>query len=253
LRLPFWVAAGLSLTNAIYGYFILPESLPPERRAKKAWHMANPLGALKLLRSHPELGGLAIVTFLYYLAHQVLPSIFVLYADYRYGWSERTIGLSLAAVGLSVSLASGLLVGPFVKRFGERYSLLSGLGFGFLAFLAFALASRGWMAFAAIPLIALWGIAGPAMQSLMSQRVDPTSQGKLQGAVNSLRAITGMIGPLLFTQVFAMAISPHVSVHVPGAPYYLAAFLMLASASVAYIVGRPPMPASAGQAASEHS
>src|SRR6202158_798094 len=180
LRRPFWVAAGLSLANAMYGYFILPESLPPERRAKKAWHMANPLGSLTLLRSHPELGGLAIVTVLYYLAHQVLPTIFVLYADYRYGWNERTIGLSLAAVGVCVSLASGFLVGPFVKRFGERHSLLSGLMFGFLAFMGFALASRGWMAFASIPLIALWGIAGPAMQSLMSQRVDPTSQGKLQ-------------------------------------------------------------------------
>jgi DHA1 family tetracycline resistance protein-like MFS transporter len=252
LRLPFWIAAGLSLANAIYGFFILPESLPPERRAKKAWHMANPLGALTLLRSHPELGGLAIVTVLYYLAHQVLPTIFVLYADYRYGWSERTIGLSLAAVGVCVSLASGLLVGPFVKRFGERNSLLSGLTFGFLAFMGFALASRGWMAFASIPLIALWGIAGPAMQSLMSQRVDPSSQGKLQGAINSLRAITGMIGPLLFTQVFAIAISPHARVHVPGAPYYLAAFLMLASASVAYIVGRPAVPAAQAQTAGGH-
>ena len=253
LRLPFWIAAGLSLTNASYGFFILPESLPPERRAKKAWHMANPLGALTLLRSHPELGGLAIVTVLYYLAHQVLPTIFVLYADYRYGWSERTIGLSLAAVGVCVSLASGLLVGPFVKRFGERNSLLSGLTFGFLAFIGFALASRGWMAFASIPLIALWGIAGPAMQSLMSQRVDPTSQGKLQGAINSLRAITGMIGPLLFTQVFAIAISPRVRVHVPGAPYYLAALLMLASASVAYIVGRPALPLTAPQTAGGNS
>jgi MFS transporter, DHA1 family, tetracycline resistance protein len=253
LRLPFWVAAGLSLTNAIYGYFILPESLPSERRAKKAWHMANPLGSLMLLRSHSELGGLAIVTFLYYLAHQVLPSIFVLYADYRYGWSERTIGLSLAAVGICVSLASGLLVGPFVKRFGERYSLLSGLMFGFLAFMGFGLASHGWMAFASIPFIALWGIAGPAMQSLMSQRVDPTSQGKLQGAVNSLRAITGMIGPLLFTQVFAIAISPRVNVHVPGAPYYVAALLMLASATMAYMVARPAVPATAAQTAGEHS
>ena len=253
LRLPFWIAAGLSLTNAIYGFFILPESLPPERRAKKAWHMANPLGALTLLRSHPELGGLAIVTVLYYLAHQVLPTIFVLYADYRYGWSERTIGLSLAAVGVCVSLASGLLVGPFVKRFGERNSLLSGLTFGFLAFMGFALASRGWMAFASIPFIALWGIAGPAMQSLMSQRVDPTSQGKLQGAINSLRAITGMIGPLLFTQVFAIAISPRVRVHVPGAPYYMAALLMLASASVAYIVGRPALPVTAPQTADGNS
>lgn len=239
LRLPFWIAAALSLTNAIYGFLILPESLPPERRAKSAWHMANPLGSLKLLRSHPELGWLAVVTTLYYLAHQVLPTIFVLYADYRYGWSERTIGLSLAAVGVCVSLASGLLVGPFVKRFGERHSLLSGLLFGVLAFTGFALASQGWMIFAAIPLIALWGIAGPAMQSLMSQRVDHTSQGKLQGAINSLRAITGMIGPLLFTQVFAAAISPHVKIRVPGAPYFLAALLMLASASVAFIVARP--------------
>src|SRR6202140_27454 len=252
LTSPLWIAAGLSLANAIYGFFILPESLPPERRAKKAWHMANPLGSLTLLRSHPELGGLAVVTTLYYLAHQVLPTIFVLYADYRYGWNERTIGLSLAAVGVCVSLASGFLVGPFVKRFGERHSLLSGLMFGFLAFMGFGLASRGWMAFAAIPLIALWGIAGPAMQSLMSQRVDPTSQGKLQGAINSLRAITGMIGPLLFTQVFAIAISPHVRVHVPGAPYYLAALLMLASASVAYVVGRPAVPATAARSANEH-
>jgi DHA1 family tetracycline resistance protein-like MFS transporter len=119
--------------------------------------------------------------------------------------------------------------------------------------MGFALASRGWMAFASIPFIALWGIAGPAMQSLMSQRVDPTSQGKLQGAINSLRAITGMIGPLLFTQVFAVAISPHVRVHVPGAPYYLAALLMLASASVAYIVGRPAVPVAARQTAGGHS
>jgi DHA1 family tetracycline resistance protein-like MFS transporter len=239
LRLPFWIAAGLSLSNAIYGYFILPESLPPERRAKSAWHMANPLGSLNLLRSHPELGGLAIVTALYYLGHQALPSIFVLYADYRYAWSERTIGLSLAAVGLCVSLASGFLVGPFVKRFGERNSLLSGLFFGALAFTGFALASHGWGIFAAIPVLALWGVAGPAMQSLMSQRVDATSQGKLQGAVNSLRAITGMIGPLLFTQIFAVAISPKLKTHFPGAPYYLAALLMLASMAVAYVVARP--------------
>ncbi len=239
LRLPFWIAAALSLTNALYGFFVLPESLPKARRAKSAWHMANPLGSMNLLRSHPELGALAIVAAVYYLAHQVLPSIWVLYADYRYDWSERTIGLSLAAVGVCVSLASGLVVGPFVKRFGERRSLLAGLMFGCLAFTGFALAARGWVIFAVIPLLGLWGIAGPAMQSLMSQRVDPTSQGKLQGAINSIRALTGMIGPLLFTRVFSTAISPHWRVHVPGAPYYLAALLMLTSASVAYAVAKP--------------
>ena len=239
LRLPFWISAALSLINAIYGFFILPESLPVERRAKSAWHMANPLGSLNLLRSSPELFGLAVVVSLYYLAHQVLPSVFVLYTDYRYGWNETTVGLSLAAVGVCVSLASAVLVGPFVKKFGERSSLIAGLLFGTLAFLGYALATRGWMVFAVIPLIGLWGIAGPAMQSLMSQRVDPTSQGKLQGAINSVRALTGMIGPLLFTQVFAVAISPKRITPVPGAPWFVAAVLMLASAIVAYAVAKP--------------
>src|ERR1700732_1402401 len=205
LRFPFWAAAALSFGNALYGYFVLPESLPPERRAKCAWRMGNPLGALTLLRSHAELAGLSVVAALYYLAHNSLPSMWALYTEYRYDWSRRAVGLSLAVVGVFAALVYSALVGPFVKRFGERISLLSGLFCGFLGFAGFALASRGWMIIAVIPFIALWGIAGPAMQSLMSRRVDPSSQGKLQGAINSLRAITGMAGPVLFTQVFALA------------------------------------------------
>ena len=245
LRLPFWFAAGLSLSNALYGFFILPESLPLERRSKSAWAMANPLGSLQLLRSSPGLGGLSIVSTLYYLANQALPSIFVLYADYRYQWSTRTMGISLTVVGVCISIVSATMVGPVVKKFGERTSLLLGLTFGFLAFLGFALAYHGWIIFASIPLLALWGIAGPATQSLMSQRVDPTSQGKLQGAINGIRAVTGMIGPLLFTQVFALAISPRTKVRVPGAPYFVAAALMLASLILAYIVARPAQPSAA--------
>jgi DHA1 family tetracycline resistance protein-like MFS transporter len=238
LRFPFWAAAALSLGNALYGLFILPESLPPERRAKSAWHMANPLGSLNLLRSHPELAGLSVVITLYYLAHNSLPSMWALYTEYRYEWSRRDVGLSLAVVGVFAALVSGALVGPFVKRFGERISLLSGLFCGFLGFAGFALASRGWMIIAVIPLIALWGIAGPAMQSLMSRRVDPSSQGKLQGAINSLRAITGMVGPVVFTQVFALAISPQAVLHLPGAPYFLAALLLFASLMLASYVAR---------------
>jgi MFS transporter, DHA1 family, tetracycline resistance protein len=253
LRLPFWVAAGLSLANALYGFFILPESLPPERRAKTAWHMANPLGSLSLLRSNPELGGLSAVLTLYYLAHQALPSVFVLYADYRYDWSERTVGLSLAVVGVCTAIVSGGLVGWFVKKFGERRGLLSGLCFGVLGFLAFALAARGWAMFAAIPLIALWGIAGPSMQSLMTQRVDHSSQGKLQGAINSLRSITGMIGPLLFTQVFAVAIAPHVKFHLPGAPFFLGSLLLCAALLLAFFVTRSAAPSDALQETSSES
>jgi DHA1 family tetracycline resistance protein-like MFS transporter len=239
LRFPFWAAAALSFGNALYGYFVLPESLPPERRAKSAWHMANPLGSLRLLSSHTELAGLSVVTTLYYLAQNSLPSMWALYTEYRYTWSRRDVGLSLAVVGVCAAIVSGALVGPFVKRFGERRSLLSGLLFGTIGFAGFALAARGWAILAVIPFIALWGIAAPAMQSLMARHVDPSSQGKLQGAINSLRAITGMAGPVLFTQVFAVAISPQYGFHLPGAPYYLAALLLGASLLLAVYVTRP--------------
>jgi MFS transporter, DHA1 family, tetracycline resistance protein len=253
LRLPFWVAAGLSLANALSGLFFLPESLPRERRARSAWHLANPLGSLTLLRSHSELASLAIVTTLYYLAHNSLPAIFVLYAEYRYAWNERDVGLSLAVVGVCSAIVSGGLVGPAVRKFGEGRCLLAGLVFGTLGFAGFAFATGSKGLFAALPLVALWGIAGPAMQSLMSKRVDHSSQGKLQGAINSLRAITGMAGPLLFTQVFALAISPRAPFHLPGAPYLLAALLLSASLILAIQVARAagPSPAETGAAKPE--
>jgi DHA1 family tetracycline resistance protein-like MFS transporter len=238
LRAPFWAAAALSLANFLYGLFVLPESLPAEKRAKSAWHMANPLGSLTLLRSNAMLWGMSVVTVLYYLAHQALPSVFVLYTEYRYGWSERAVGIALGAVGICVAGVSGGLVGPYVKKFGERFSLTSGLFFGVLGFAGFAVAPKGWAFLAAVPFIALWGVAGPAMQSLMSQLVDPSAQGKLQGAINSLRALTGMAGPLLFTQVFSAAISPTAPVHLPGAPYYLGAVLLVGSLLLAMGVTR---------------
>jgi DHA1 family tetracycline resistance protein-like MFS transporter len=238
LRLPFWMAAGLSLTNALYGFFILPESLAPEKRAKKGLKMANPLSTLGLLWSHPGLAGLALVMTLYYLAHQVLPSVWVLYTVYRFHWSEGMIGLSLAAVGVGVSVVSGGLVGPIVKRFGERRSVLCGLLCGVVSFLGFGLAAKGWMVFAAIPFLALWGIASPSVQSMMSRHVDHSSQGKLQGSINSVRSMTGMFGPLIFTQVFALATSARRVHPLPGAPYALASLLLSFSLVVAYFVTR---------------
>lgn len=229
LRAPFWAAAVLSLANFLYGALVLPESLPPEKRAKSAWQMANPLGSLTLLRSNAELAWLSVVILLYYLAHQSLPSVFVLYTEFRYEWNERNVGLALGVVGVCAAVVSGGMVGPYVKRFGERFSLWSGLFYGVIGFLGFALAPRGWEFLAAVPFIALWGVAGPAIQSLMSQKVDASSQGKLQGAINSLRALTGMAGPLLFTQVFSAAIAPGARMHLPGAPYFLAAVLLLGS------------------------
>jgi len=179
------------------------------------------------------------VVTLYYLAQNSLPSMWALYTEYRYKWSHGDVGLSLTVVGVCAAIVSGTLVGPFVKRFGERRSVLFGLLCGTLGFTGFASAAKGWALYAAIPFVALWGIAAPAIQSLMSRRVDASSQGKLQGAINSLRAMTGMAGPVLFTQVFALAISPLARIHLPGAPYYLAGVLLLSSLLMAVYVTRP--------------
>jgi len=234
-RLPFWVAAAFSLLNATYGLFVLPESLPRERRQTELrWKSANPVGALKLLRSHRELFGLAVVNFLSYLAHEVYATVYVLYATYRYSWNEKTIGVSLAVVGITSMLTSAVLVGPAVKRFGERRSLFAGLLFGATGFFLFGWAAVGWVFMAAIAVNALWSLAGPPSQSMMTQRVSPSVQGQLQGALGSMRGVAMVIGPGIFSSVFAIFIAPGHAF--PGAPWYLAAILLLAALAVAWAV-----------------
>ena len=142
-RLPFWVAAGLSFANTLYGFLILPESLPWIGAPRFDGESANPLGALNLLRSDSVLAGLSVVNFVAQLAHVVLPSTFVLYATYRYGWDARTVGLTLAMVGICAMVVQGAAIGPIVSRFGERRALLLGLGFGAAGFLIFGVAPTG--------------------------------------------------------------------------------------------------------------
>jgi len=229
LRLPFWVAAGLSLANAAYGFFILPESLPRAQRANINWSKANPVGALTLLRSHPELFVLAAATVLMALAHEALPNMFVMYADYRYHWSIKAAGYSLAVVGVCSGIVQGGLVGPMVKRFGERSCMYLGLAFGFTGFVVMGMANVGLVFLVGIPFVALWGLAGPAMQALMSRRVQANEQGQLQGAVGSIRGITGMIGPGLMTGTFALTAGSRAWIEAPGMVYYLAGALVIAT------------------------
>jgi len=231
-RLPFWVAAGLSLLNACYGLFVLPESLPPEKRsARIRWKNANPVGALKLLRSHRELFGLAAVNFLGYLAHEVYATVFVLYATERYGWTKEQIGTSLAVVGVATMVTSAVLVGWSVRRFGERSSLFAGLAFAALGFLMFGLAPTGWLFVAGILVNALWSLAAAPSQSMMTRRVSPSEQGELQGALSSLRGLAMIIGPGMFSGTFALFLAP--GLHFPGAPWVLAALLLLISMVIA--------------------
>ncbi len=237
-RLPFWVAGALSLANAVYGFFILPESLPPGPRTF-SWRRANPLGAFSLLRSHPEVLGLAAVMILFYLAHESLPSTFVLYAHHRYGWDERIVGLTLAAVGICAMVVQGGLVRPVVARVGERRALLAGLVFGSAGFAIYGLAVTGPVFWIGVPVMSLWGLFGASAQSLMSRRVSATEQGQLQGALTGIRGITGVIGPGLFTQTFARAIDAGSRVQLPGAAFLLSAALLATAVAVAWRVTQP--------------
>jgi DHA1 family tetracycline resistance protein-like MFS transporter len=226
-HLPFWGAAVLALVSATYGLFVLPESLPKAKRDAFSWKKANPVGSLELLRSHPALLGLASVNLLFQLAHCVLPSMFVLYTTYRYGWDTRTVGLSLMAVGVFSIIVQGSLVQPAVRLFGERGSLYTGLLFGIAGFAGFALAPTSLWMYAALPVFALMGLFGPGLQSLMSQRVAANEQGKLQGANGSIISIAGLIGPGLFTLSFAHFIAKGRAWTLPGAPFFIASVLLL--------------------------
>jgi MFS transporter, DHA1 family, tetracycline resistance protein len=233
-RLPFWVAAGFSFLNYMYGLLVLPESLLAERRERFSWRRANPVGSLKLLRSHRELFGLSIVQFVGNIAHEALPTTFVLYAMYRYGWNERMVGLAIAAVGVCSAVVGAGLVEPIVARYGERRAMLAGLLFGAAGFTIYGLAAIGAVFWAALPVTALWGLSGPPMQGMMTRHVTASEQGQLQGALSSLRGIAFMIGPLVFTNVFASFIGANRDWHMPGAPYLLAALMIAGSTLIAW-------------------
>jgi DHA1 family tetracycline resistance protein-like MFS transporter len=236
LRSPFWVSAGLSLANAAYGVFVLPESLPPERRARFDWKRANPVGSLMLLRRHPELLGIAVVLFLGFVAHEAYPSVFVLYTDYRYGWGPRTVGLALALVGIATAIVGAWLLRLIVPALGERRSLFLGLACGAAGFATYGLAPTPALFCSGILVAALWGLAGPSAQALMTKRIDATEQGRLQGAISGLRGVASMIGPGLFTTTFATAVRS--AGRFPGAPFLLSALLLLSSLGVALRVAR---------------
>jgi MFS transporter, DHA1 family, tetracycline resistance protein len=232
-RLPFWAAAALSFANTLYGLLILPESLPRDRRAPFRWRSANPIGALHLLLSDRILTGLSVVNFFTQLAHVVLPSTFVLYATYRYGWDSKTVGVTLAMVGICAMLVQGLGIGPIVRVFGERLALLLGLVCGAAGFFIFAIAPTGPLSWLGIPVMSLWGVSGAAIQSLMTKQVAPDQQGQLQGASASVQSISQLLGPFLFTLTFAYFIGATAPMKLPGAPFFLASVLVVIAILIA--------------------
>ena len=240
LRAPFMAAAALCALNWIYGFIVLPESLPPERRVKAfAWRHANPFGSLVFLTERRDLIGLAGVGFLSQLAQAVLPSIFVLYTGYRYHWTPAVLGWAFMASGLCMTVVQLVLVAPVVKRLGERGAVLLGAGFGALGMTIYGLADRPLLYCVAIPVFALMGLMSPGVMGLMSRRVGPTQQGQLQGVNQSAQGIASVIGPIIFGLGFAWAVRHDASLHMPGLPILFAAGLFAAALLIALRVARP--------------
>jgi DHA1 family tetracycline resistance protein-like MFS transporter len=231
-RLPFWAAAGLSLANGLYGLFVLPESLPAGQRSPFQWRHANPVGALQLLCSSQMLARLSLASFFARLGHAVLPSVTVLYVTFRYDWSERTVGLALAAIGLCSIVVEGTAVGPIVRCLGERRALLLALAFGAAGLAIFGLAPTGSLAWLGIPVTSLSGISGAVGQAMMIQQVTPDQQGRLQGAMSSVASMSQLLGPLLFTFTFAYFIGANAPMKLPGAPFFLSSLLLLLALAI---------------------
>ncbi len=248
-RAPFWVAGAMALVNVLYGYFVLPESLDAQHRRAFDWKRANPLGALLTLRRRPGLPGLMAIYTLYVFAHTALQSTFVLYTQSRYGWDSRAVGLLLAAIGVGGMVVQGGLVRLSVARFGERRTLLLGVGGAMIGFAAFGLAPTGPLLMASVPLISLMFFTGPSMQGLMARRVAPNEYGLLQGSNASLMGMCGIVGPLTFTQVFAWFVVPRGGVTLPGAPFLVAASLFILAWFLAWHHAHPPAAASSTDAA----
>ncbi len=229
LRVPFFVAGGLTLLNWIYGWLVLPESLDPNHRRQFKWARSNPVGALLNLRRYPAVFGLTGTYFLINLAHQILPSTWVLYTSYRYHWTTGQVGISLAIIGAMAALVQGGLTRLIVQRLREEKTAILGLAVATLSYAGYGLATDGWMIYVILVVGALGGVTGPSVQGLISRTVAANEQGAVQGSLGSLASVSGIIGPPIGTAFFSHFISDRTSVYLPGAGFFFSAGLMIAA------------------------
>lgn len=241
LRVPFFVAAALALINWLYGYFILPESLPPEKRRRTPISLSaiSPWSVVKRLRRYPIIGGLALVYGLKGFAQRGLETTWVLYTAAKFDWSQSINGLALGWVGVSALVIQGGLVRPFVKRFGERKTVITGIVVSSMSFAAYAFVPAGWMVAVIIPIGALGGLAGPAIQSIVTKRASDDEQGEIQGALTSVNSLCSVAAPLFFTAtLFPIFTGDDAPVQFPGAPLLAGSILIFVSLLVAIAVFR---------------
>ena len=235
IHYPFYAAGTISICNWLYGYFVLPESLPKERRSHISLKRMNPIGVFEGLGKYPRALGLAVSMLMMNLAMFGLHTTWVLYTGFRYGWTAFDVGLSLALVGLAAAIVQGGLARKIIpalagrreedgsSMLGEKRAVLIGATLGTLAYIGYGLATQGWMIYAIIAVASLGGIAQPAMQALITRSVLPTEQGRVQGAITGLQSVAQILGPIIGTGVFAYFISAKAPIHLPGASFLLGA------------------------------
>ena len=238
-RAPFWAAAFLAAANAIFGYFVLPETVTDRIRRPFEWRRANPLGAFKNIGKLPGLKRLMLITFVYAIAFFVYPGVWAYYGAEQFGWGPGMIGLSLGVFGIGIAIVQGLLIRPIINRIGERKAVILGLSIDVLAFIALGFVTNGWIALALTPLTALGSIAGPALQGIMSRTASDDQQGELQGTVTSINAVATIIAPLMVTQTFWYFTAGNAPFYLPGAPFLLSAVLTVGCIVVFIQTPRP--------------
>jgi DHA1 family tetracycline resistance protein-like MFS transporter len=224
-RAPFWAAACLAAANAIFGYFVLPETVTDRIRRPFQWRRANPLGAFRNIGSLPGLKRLLLISFVYTIAFFVYPGVWAYFGAERFGWSPGMIGLSLGLFGVGIAVVQGVLIRPILRRIGDRMAVILGLTLDVVAFVALGFVTNGWVALALTPLTALGSIAGPALQGIMSRTAADNQQGELQGTVSSINAVATILAPLMVTQTFWYFTDGGGPVYAPGAPFLLSAVL----------------------------
>lgn len=232
-RVPFFVAAGLTMINLLYGLFILPESLPVENRRPFDWRRANPVGSLLRLGKYPVILGLIASLVLIYIAGFAVQGTWTFYTMEKFKWDEKTVGLSLATIGVSFAIVQGGLSRVIIPKLGQLRSVYVGLTFSAIGFALFGFANQSWMMFAFMAVYAMGGIAQPSIQGIISNQVPSNEQGELQGALTSLTSTTSIFGPLIMTNLFSYFTSPKAPMYLPGAPFFLGSVLILISAILA--------------------
>jgi DHA1 family tetracycline resistance protein-like MFS transporter len=238
-RAPFWAAAFLAAANAIFGYFVLPETVTDRIRRPFEWRRANPLGAFKNIGKLPGLKRLMLITFVYTIAFFVYPGVWAYYGAEMFGWGPGMIGLSLGVFGIGIAIVQGFLIRPIINRIGERKAVILGLSIDVLAFIALGFVTNGWIALALTPLTALGSIAGPALQGIMSRTASDDQQGELQGTVTSINAVATIVAPLMVTQTFWYFTAGSAPFYLPGAPFLLSAVLTVRCTDVFLQTPRP--------------